>query len=1109
MKRALLGLALLAWSCVPALADYNVSGRFVYVDREFDINGFTGVEPQQPIRFASVEVVEGTKIVGSGVTDSTGNFVFHVIDNRTRDIYVRCLARRQSTTVVPIDIRSGNQSGDIWSIRSQTFTGHASNQDLFIGTLAALAGAGGEAFNLLAATEIESDYLVSLRGTGNYPLLIVVFNAFNPNLSSFNPNNNTITQARNAGYDDTVVMHEMGHYVSYNFAKSDNPGGEHHLSDCNQNIMLAWDEGHASFFGLSARRFAGLPHASLYVRTTGLPGPGNLQFYFDAETQLPFVCRGATSETTVYTGLWDIIDGATTQDESPGTEESWDLLSGQDALYWKAMSIYLPTATNVSLEDFWDGWFHPSVNNGHFAEMKSIFRELGVEYFTDGFESNDTIAEARTVSPGNTLLHNTFFADRNNDLLGEPDTDLFAFPAVAGTPYVVETLNLLSDANTSLTLLASNGTTVLASNDDRSASDASSLILYTPATTGTLYVKSVHASDFGIYGSYDLRIAADTGGVDADGDGYTTDTDCNDNNAAVHPGATEICNGIDDNCNQAIDEGFDRDGDGFTTCNGDCNDGNAQIHPGVPEICNSADDNCNGVVDEGFDADGDGYSSCGGDCNDTNPQIRPGATEVCNGIDDNCNMVIDEGFDNDGDGYTSCGGDCNDSNPLIGPGQPEVCNGIDDNCNLSVDEGFPDTDGDGLKDCVDTDDDNDGVLDAADCAPLLYSVAHTPGEALNLSVVGSPSLTQLAWEQVPEANVYNVYRGLVQIQGWAFQSVCLYSEAANVRLNETQSPPLGQFYYYLQAARNVCGEGTLGTGTGGSTRPTATPCLPQNRDSDLDLIPDINDNCPLIANPAQADQDRDGRGDGCDNCPALANPNQHDSDNNGVGDVCQDSDGDGFKADVDCDDQNAAIHPGAPEICNAKDDDCDGLTDEGFGTNVSCSAGVGECLRTGTVVCTSPTSSACNAVAGQPTTEVCNARDDDCDGTVDEGFDQDGDGYTSCGGDCNDAVASIHPGAVEIFNGVDDDCNNIIDDVVETVIIRLATYRVSTSTLTVEATSNYPVGSVTLSVVGYGAMTYVPAASVYRLVSGPTANPGSVTVVSTAGGSASSPVTVQ
>ena len=121
----------------------------------------------------------------------------------------------------------------------------------------------------------------------------------------------------------------------------------------------------------------------------------------------------------------------------------------------------------------------------------------------------------------------------------------------------------------------------------------------------------------------------------------------------------------------------------------------------------------------------------------------------------------------------------------------------------------------------------------------------------------------------------------------------------------------------------------------------------------------------------------------------------------------------------------------------------------------------------------------------------------------------DGDGYTTCGGDCNDSVASIHPGAVEIFNGVDDDCNNIIDDVVEVVTITLATYRVSSSTLTVEATTNYPVGSVTLSVASYGTMTYVPSAAVYRLIVSPTTNPGSVTVVSTAGGSATLTVTVQ
>src|SRR5262245_43563587 len=118
MKRVLLAAALVACGVAPALADYNVSGRFVYVDREFKQNGFTGVEPQQPIRFASVEVVEGTKIKGSGVTDANGNFLFQVQDTATRDLYVRCLARRQTSTAVPIDVRSGNQSGDIWSIRT-------------------------------------------------------------------------------------------------------------------------------------------------------------------------------------------------------------------------------------------------------------------------------------------------------------------------------------------------------------------------------------------------------------------------------------------------------------------------------------------------------------------------------------------------------------------------------------------------------------------------------------------------------------------------------------------------------------------------------------------------------------------------------------------------------------------------------------------------------------------------------------------------------------------------------------------------------------------------------------------------------------------------------
>ena len=184
---------------------------------------------------------------------------------------------------------------------------------------------------------------------------------------------------------------------------------------------------------------------------------------------------------------------------------------------------------------------------------------------------------------------------------------------------------------------------------------------------------------------------------DQDGDGYgsaassqqactapsgyvTNNTDCNDTSAAIHPGATETCNGNDDNCNGAVDEsslsplqpltqscysgpsntaGVGVCRTGTQTCSGgsfgSCE---GEVTP-TAEVCNGQDDNCDGQTDEGVqttfyrDGDGDGYGNAtmttqactapagyatnNTDCNDSSAAIHPGATEVCgDSIDQDC-----------------------------------------------------------------------------------------------------------------------------------------------------------------------------------------------------------------------------------------------------------------------------------------------------------------------------------------------------------------------------------------------------------------------------------------------------------------------------------------
>ncbi len=201
---------------------------------------------------------------------------------------------------------------------------------------------------------------------------------------------------------------------------------------------------------------------------------------------------------------------------------------------------------------------------------------------------------------------------------------------------------------------------------------------------------------------------------DADGDGYTScGGDCDDTNAAVYTGALEVCDGLDNDCDGAVpaDE-IDGDGDGTSVCGGDCDDANAAVHPGALEICDGLDNDCDGLIPMSeMDQDGDGVAECDGDCNDFDADTYPGAPELCDGVDNDCDGVVpaDE-TDDDGDSVSECQGDCDDAVGTTYPGAPELCNGLDDDCDGAVPADEVDDDGDGLSDCLgDCDDANASI----------------------------------------------------------------------------------------------------------------------------------------------------------------------------------------------------------------------------------------------------------------------------------------------------------------------------------------------------------------------------------------------------------------
>jgi len=544
----------------------------------------------------------------------------------------------------------------------------------------------------------------------------------------------------------------------------------------------------------------------------------------------------------------------------------------------------------------------------------------------------------------------------------------------------------------------------------------------------TTYYKDADVDNYGVSSNSKYLCAPE--------DDYTTPVggDCDDSDAGVNPGATEVSyNGKDDDCNPATPDD-DLDQDGYPIAS-DCDDDNAAVHPGASEVCNGIDDDCDGLMDEEGatgcttyykDADVDNYGITGdskcicapegdytatqsGDCDDADANEHPNQTwyrdadndGYSDGTTDTTSCTRPTGYKVASE-LISTSGDNDDSDAGVNPGATEVpYNGKDDDCNPAT---------------PDDDLDQDGYLVATDCDD--NDAAVHPGATEDCNGIDDDCDGLMDEEGATGCTTY--YKDAdVDNYGITGDSKCLcapqvgYTATQGGDCDDADANEHPGQTWYKDADDDGYSDGT--TDTISCTRPPGYKVA-----SELISTSGDNDDNDAEVNPGATEVPYNGKDDDCN--PATPD---------------DDLDQDGYPIATDCDDNDTGVNPGATEVCNGIDDDCDGNIDEGVTTTYYQDNDGDTCGNPAVSqqACSKPTGyvldntdcddNDANEYPGQTWYEDA---DDDgySDGTTDTSSCTRPIGYkvaselTATSGDCDDNDANEHPGQTW-YKDADDD----------------------------------------------------------------------------------------